>query len=358
MKLLPPDLERSSMDFSKEGSDIRFGLNSIKGVSEKSLDSLSDFRSLKNPNKFNTFISAKNSGLNIGILSSLIQAGCLPEYDSSRSLLVLESQSFNLLTDREKRCVMELGKKFNYKLLDIIAEASKGLLASDGKLLMKESRFETFKKKYDKYKQIYLQNKKFEKFANWYFETKLLGYSYSGDLKSVFNDSETIYNSLNFYDDSSCRGKFIGVVSDFFKGVSRNGNKYFKMVLNDEYGKYPVMFMDNSRGNKYSDYVESGKKLPIKDDIIAIIGSKSSDIIFADNIIPLQEKNLHETRRLNLMEILPNFTPRVQQAIKMAKQSAISLEHEVVEPIHLLAGILKFNTAFLKLLIMGLFWKK
>jgi len=290
IKLLPPDLERSSMDFSKEGDHIRFGLNSIKGVSEKSLNALSEFRSLDKPNKFNTFVSAKQAGLNIGILSSLIQAGCLPEYQSSRSLLVLEAQSFNLLTDREKKCVIQLGKKFDYKLLDIIAKAKEGMLASDNKPLMKESRFNTFKNKYNKYKEIYLQNKKYEKFANWFFETKLLGYSYSGDLKSVFCGNEDIYNSLNFYDEGRARGKFIGVVADVFKGVSRNGNKYFKMIISDEYGKYPVMFMDNSRGSKYTDYVDSGKKLPEKDDIIAIIGGKSSDIVFADNIIPLKEK--------------------------------------------------------------------
>lgn len=290
MKLLPPDLERSQMDFAKEGDHIRFGLNSIKGVSEKSLEALGKFRSSDKPNKFNTFVAAKQSGLNIGILSSLIQAGCLPEYDSSRPLLVLEAQSFNLLTDREKKCVIEIGEKYDYKLLDIIAEAHKGLLASDGKPLMKESRFNTFKSKYDKYKAIYLQNKKHEQFANWYFETKLLGYSYSGDLKSVFNESEIIYNSNNFYDEKSCRGKFIGIVNDYYKGVSRNGNKYFKMILSDEYGKYPVMFMDNSRGNKYSDYLELGNQLPEKGDIIAIIGTKSSDIIFADYLLPLKEK--------------------------------------------------------------------
>lgn len=291
MELLPPDLERSSMDFIKENSNIRFGLNSIKGVSEKSLDSLRTFRSSKNPNKFNIFVSAKQAGLNVGILSSLIQAGCLPGYQCSRSLLVLEAQSFNLLTDREKRCVIEIGEKFQYKLLDIIAKAKEGMLASDGKPLMKESRFNTFKNKYDKYKQIYLQNKKFEKFANWYFENKLLGYSYSSDLKSVFNDSETVCNSMDFYDfDSGQRGKYIGVVNDIFKGISRNGNKYVKFILSDEYGKYPVMFMDNRRGTKYSDYLDAGNKLPEKNDIISVFGSKGSDIVFADTVSPLKEK--------------------------------------------------------------------
>ena len=119
-------------------------------------------------------MSAKQAGLNIGILSALIQAGALSGGDCSRSLLVLVAQSFNLLTDREKRNVMLLGKKYDYKLLDIIVAAKEGLIGDDGKPLMKESRFQTFKKKYEKYKEIYLQNKTFEKFANWYFENKIV----------------------------------------------------------------------------------------------------------------------------------------------------------------------------------------
>jgi ATP-dependent Clp protease ATP-binding subunit ClpC len=50
------------------------------------------------------------------------------------------------------------------------------------------------------------------------------------------------------------------------------------------------------------------------------------------------------------MEILPNFTPRVQQAMKMAKQSAISLEHQKVEPLHLLGGVFKVQNSFFQAL--------
>jgi DNA polymerase-3 subunit alpha len=299
-KLLPPDLARSNMDFAKEGKNLRFGLNSIKGISEKSLSSLRQFRKSDNPTKFDIFISAKEAGLNIGILSALIQAGCLSEYDCSRSLLVLEAQSFNLLTDREKRNVIFLGERYNFKLLDIIHEAKNGLIAEDGKPLMKESRFNTFKKKYLKYKDIYLKNRKFEKFANWYFETKLLGYSYSHELKEVFEDGEVIYNSLNYYSmNSNERGKFMGVVNDSFKGVSRNGNKYLKLIISDEYGKYPVMICDNRRGAKYTEFLERGNKVPEKNDILAVVGSKGADIVFADNLIPLNEKIYMKLSDLN-----------------------------------------------------------
>ncbi len=300
IKLLPPDLAKSNMDFSKEGKNLRFGLNSIKGISEKSLTSLKEFRKSDNPTKFDIFISAKEAGLNIGILSALIQAGCLSEYDCSRSLLVLEAQSFNLLTDREKRNVILLGEKYDFKLLDIIHEAKNGLIAEDGKPLMKESRFNTFKQKYLKYKDIYLKNRKFEKFANWYFETKLLGYSYSHELKEVFEDGEVIYNSLNYYSmNSNERGKFMGVVNDSFKGVSRNGNKYLKLIISDEYGKYPVMICDNRRGAKYTEFLERGNKVPEKNDILAVVGSKGADIVFADNLIPLNEKIYMKLSDLN-----------------------------------------------------------
>ena len=53
------------------------------------------------------------------------------------------------------------------------------------------------------------------------------------------------------------------------------------------------------------------------------------------------------------MEILPNFTPRVQQAIKMAKQEAISLEHQIIQPIHLLVGIFKVQNSFFEAVHQG-----
>lgn len=46
------------------------------------------------------------------------------------------------------------------------------------------------------------------------------------------------------------------------------------------------------------------------------------------------------------MEILPNFTPRVQQAIKIAKQTAITFKTQKVEPLHLLSGIFKVQNSF------------
>jgi len=161
--LLQPNLIKSQFDFTVDKNNIRFGLNSIKGVSQKSLKALSDFRDTKNSNKYDIFLSAKQAGLNIGVVSALMQAGALSESDSSsRPRLVLEAQAFNLLTDREKRNFIALGEKYQYDILNSIhAAKSESLLADDGRPLMKESRFATFKKKYDKYKLIYDKNKNY-----------------------------------------------------------------------------------------------------------------------------------------------------------------------------------------------------
>lgn len=293
IKLLSPDLAKSNMDFSIEGENIRFGLNSIKGVSEKSLQSLKDFRSSDTPTKYDIFLAAKQAGLNIGVLSALIQAGALQSKGSNRSLMVLEAQAFNLLTEREKRNFILLGEKYEYKLLNCISDAKKGeLVGDDGKPLMKESRFKTFKKKYDVYKSIYDKNKPYETFANWYFETELLGYSHSANLKTCFNDS---YNSLLDSRDlkimeSDEKGKFIGVVDDCIKRTSRNGNKYMKLSISDEFGKYDAMLLNSRRGNFYDRYFESKNKTPSKKSIIVAYGRKGEDIVFLDSLNIMDEK--------------------------------------------------------------------
>jgi DNA polymerase III alpha subunit len=284
MKLLPPDLAKSSMDFTVEGKDIRYGLNCIKGVSEKSLQSIVDFRESEISNKFDVFLAAKDAKINIGVLSSLIQAGALSSFGNSRSRMALEAQAFNILTDREKRNFIALGPKHSYDVLNILGTEvlKKQSVGDDNKPLMKESRTETFLKKYRLYKNIYDKNKSFEKFANWYFENQLLGYSYTHTLRDVFKNEAG--NLMNCYEVCSAETKegvkFVGVVKDCSRRlVSRNNNRYIRLTLADELGRIDCMFFDP----KLEKYLEE-KGLPEKDSIITIVGKKSDDIVFVDDM--------------------------------------------------------------------------
>ena len=291
---MQPNLIKSKFDFTVDGNNIRFGLNSIKGVSQKSLKALSDFRNAENSNKYDVFLSAKQAGLNIGVVSALIQAGALSEDSTlSRPRLVLEAQAFNLLTDREKRNFIAIGPDFNYDILESIHKAKHdNLIGDDGKPIIKESRFVTFKKKYDNYKKIYEQNVQYENFANWYFEKKLLGYSYSLKLKEVFeNEYQSIKNSLHYYSmEDNEKAKFVGVVEDSFRKTSVNGNQYIKVLLSDEFGNMPAMMVDSRRGRTCTEYIEQGNKIPDKDNIVIIAGRKAKDILFVDSMSIVDEK--------------------------------------------------------------------
>jgi len=299
IKLLPPDLIKSDMDFTIEGKNIRYGLNSIKGISEKSLQNLKDFRDSERSNKYDIFLTAKSAGLNIGTLSALIQAGAMSSCSNgSRSLLVLEAQAFNILTDREKRNFVEMGEKKNYQLLDCIAETQRTkMLGDDGRILMPEKRFGTFKKKYGAYKKIYLQNKSHEQFANWYFERKLLGYSYTYKLTEVFRDADV--NNLLYATEMEerDRGKFIGVVQDVIKRRSRNGNDYIRFTVSDETATTDGLLLNGrsqvngrwQQNNRVDRFLEKNK-LPKKDSIVVFTARKGDDILFLDNISVIDEQ--------------------------------------------------------------------
>jgi len=302
IKLLGPHILKSETDFSIQGDNIRFGLSSIKGISEKTIDKLKNFKSDQS-NKFEVFEAAKEVGVSIGIISALIQAGALDGFSFSRSRVVLEAQLWNLLTDKEKVLSMEYGSSLEYDLLKTIKKLSQTKNES-GKLLIKESRLETIKKKYDPYLKIYQQNNKSESFANWFYENKLLGYSYNNTLLEIFhpkmpsliptNEVQASENNRVIY--------FVGKVEESSEWVSKNEKKTrtFKMIVSDELGSIPVLtFNDKIDFNKSV----NNDTLPQKDDIVIVKGTKKQDCVFAETfgiqtlkiytrLSELKEKNL------------------------------------------------------------------
>jgi DNA polymerase III alpha subunit len=185
VELLPPSLTKSKMDFSIEGKDIRFGLSSIKGISEKTIEKINNFKR-EHANKFELFQSSKEAGLGIGVLSALIQAGTLDSISNNRVLLVYEAQLWNILTDREKKYVMNYAKDYDNSISKTIKALVETVKDEKSKPVIKTSRFETIKKHSEKYKSIYNQNKISQDFANWWYENKLLGYTSNKRLIDIF----------------------------------------------------------------------------------------------------------------------------------------------------------------------------
>ena len=293
MKLLPPHIIKSDMDFSLEGKNIRFGLLSIKGISEKSIERINNFRN-KYSNKFEIFEASEEAGLTIGMLSALIQAGALDGFSQSRSKIVLEAQLWNLLTKREKRFCVPLAEKFDYDLVKIL-KYLKEFKDEKNKVVVKESRFETIKRKYEPYKQIYLLNNKSETFANWYYEKHLLGYTYGTQLKDIFLEKFPNLTSVRELSikplDSEVQ--LMANVLDTYSGVSKNKNKYIRFELSDDTGLYKAMIVNNKRDTtKVEDFVEANDGMPEKGSIVYVKGTKKEDIIFA-NVVRNQSQKVY-----------------------------------------------------------------
>jgi DNA polymerase-3 subunit alpha len=297
IKLLPPHILKSQLDFSIEEHDIRFGLLSIKGISDKSIEKITSFRH-PHSNKFEIFQAATECKLGIGILSSLIQAGAMADEmpgkeKASRSRVVLEAQLWNLLTDNEKKFCLERAEKFDFNLTSII----KSLLTElneKNKPLIKASRFETIKKKYQPYLEIYTKNKEHEAFANWYYERTLLGYAYFTTLKEIF--SEFTYGLMTVREvlaaPLNSKVKFIGVGRDAYTGTSKKKTKYFKLVVADETDEITALVFDTGYALGVEKCKEINGGLPKDDNIVIVTGTKKEDAIFAEDIV-VQDKKVY-----------------------------------------------------------------
>lgn len=300
IKLLPPNLFKSNMNFSIEGNDIRYGLNSIKGISSKSIESLVAFRGQSFDGKYDVFEAAKECGINIAVLAALIQAGAMDDSTEGRSRLVLEAQAFNLLTDREKRNFIKFKDRFGEDILQAIADVlEKGAIGDDNKPIMKPSRFETFKKKFENYRKIFNENKPYKKFSNWWYENTLLGYSYSHDLKDCFEETYGTMNSLKEANDLPERTNYKTVcqVKDYFTRTSQNGNKYMIIEASDNTASSKFIFMDNSREEKLTEFLNTYKMS--KEAILVLNASKNSDSSFVNSARVIDTKIMMKLKDLN-----------------------------------------------------------
>ena len=291
IKLLRPHVIKSEMDFSIEGQDIRFGLLSVKGISDKSIEKLNSFRN-KYSNKFEIFQAAEEADLNIGVLCSLIQAGALTGFKQSRSKIVLEAQLWNILTTKEKRYVISFAEKFDHDLIKIIKHLNT-FTDEKNKVIIKGSRLETIKNKYEPYLKIYNQNSKSESFANWYYEKRLLGYTYEKSLRDIFIEKKEDLMTINEILDLPVNSKlaFVAEIMDSYSGTSKNEKKtrFLRLNTGDETGNINVLLFNDKIDNNKT--LNKDKNFEEKN-IVIFKGIKKEDCIFAD-IAAIQDHQIY-----------------------------------------------------------------
>lgn len=288
IKLLPPDLIKSKMDFSLEDGNIRYGLADVKGINTKSIEKLSLFQGSYS-NKMQVFQNAKDAGISMSVLCPLIQAGALTGFKESRTKMVFEAQVWNKLTQKEKTFATKLAPQFNNNLFDII-RYMRDNVTEDGKPYIKESRMATLRRDTEAYKKIYEINKKNEKFANWWYEKKLLGFACKDRLKDIFYGQLRLVGleEINSHINKSIT--VIGTAKSVHKRVSKNKNEYIDIVLEDEKSELKVKLFKNQ--NKIELCEERNGRLPEKGDILVVKGQAKQDCLFAEEVV-VQNLNIY-----------------------------------------------------------------
>ena len=281
LELLPPHIIKSSMDFTIEGPNIRFGLLSIKGISDKSIEKLNNFKN-EYSNKFEIFQAASESKLGIGILCSLIQAGTLEGLSKSRTKAVYEAQLWNMLTVKEKKWALSFAEEYDFDLVKIVKKLQT-FKDEKSKEIIKESRYETIKRKSEGYKEIYKRNSTSQSFANWYYENLLLGYTYDITLRDIFQqyESKNLMSISTVSDLENDNVFYIGRVDKIHRGTSRNGNDYIKMTVSDHSSAINTMIFSKRMENSIS---ANNNKVFEKGDIVIVDGTKKEDVVFANKI--------------------------------------------------------------------------
>jgi len=290
IELLPPHITKSLMDFSVEGKNIRFGLLSIKGISDKSIEKLNNFKK-DTSTKFEVFEAASEAGLTIGILCALIQAGTFQGFKQSRTKIAYEAQLWNVLTKREKKLCIELTNDFEHDLVKVVKHIS-SKKDEKSKPLIKESRMETIKRKSKPYREIFKKNNFSESFANWYYENHLLGYTYGKTLRDIF-----LKDSPNLEPIAQVNGKekgedviFTGTINDKpATRMSKKGNRYFVADVGDETSNVKVMMF----GNRIDGCEEQNGSLPKEKNIVVVKGQKQEDDTVFANSITIQTNKIY-----------------------------------------------------------------
>lgn len=259
--LMPPHLNKSDRGFSVNDGKILFGLEAIKGVGEKFVDSLLDERANGKFENFNNFYERMNPSNTVVI--ALTKAGAIPCKDKRRFLLQFADSQ---IAQKEYKPVVSLPKlsvlKEKYGIdTDVIRDKAERLRLYN---IEKEKEYiETQKEKYNKsmteFNEKYLQNEKF-----WEF-----------DALSVFINNNPFVEAYKYiktpFDEveDGNKGLVVGIIANIQKKKDRNGKQFAFLWMYSAFGLIEVICW-HTQYKQYEDLIKRGNQ-------IAMLCQKSDD---------------------------------------------------------------------------------
>lgn len=257
LKIYPPSIHSKQFYFHPYKDGIRIGIAGLRGVAEKTLKQLKGL-DIQLTDKFHLFDTFKEVGLNITVFESFAKAGCFSDFSDNRGRLCLEARAWNFLTDREKNLIRPFGVKYQWDILQILAEIKEGTLVDGkGKPIMKlegtekrKSRWGSFYAKFAPYKTKYIEYSKNKFLNNYLAEKNVCGFAFTNELYEIYVEKMPELSRIEDIKSGEAEEwYFVGQITEILSRTSKNGNRYRKYIVEGDTDEIEVFFFYDGKND-------------------------------------------------------------------------------------------------------------
>lgn len=250
LAVLPPSINKSEANFSTDGKDIRFGLGGLRNVGSAAKGIIDERNSSGLYTSYTDFLyrMGSNQRLDKRILVSLIEAGCLDEFDRS-------SRNAKLLAVEETASLVSSCKKLSatkHSLVEMLEEAGRknpaNLINMDYDKTVPEMDKRTLLAKEDEVMGFYLSGHPMDEFDDMI--GKSLNVYYIFDIVKQFDVSEDDSGDDESVKDIVLRNTLIaGIIKEITKKYDKNGNPWWTFSVEDKTGIIKATYFNGKRAN-------------------------------------------------------------------------------------------------------------
>jgi DNA polymerase-3 subunit alpha len=252
VELLPPHLNKSERGFKVDNSKILFGLEAIKGIGEKFVDSLIEERNIDKFENFTNFYERMNPSN--AVVIALVKAGAIPCKNKRNFLLQFASKQFE---KKPYKAVVSLPKlsvlKEKYGIdTDIIKDKDKRLELYN---IEKEKEYlelqdDKYKKSMEEFNEKYLQNEQF-----WEFDA-LSVFINDNPFVEAYKYIETPFDEV----EEGSKGLVVGIIANIQKKKDRNGKQFAFLWMYSAFGLIEVICW-HTQYKQYEDLIKRGNQI-------------------------------------------------------------------------------------------------
>ncbi|HIU83053.1 MAG TPA: DNA polymerase III subunit alpha [Candidatus Faecicola pullistercoris] len=320
IKVLPPDINKSSLKFKTEGKCVRFGLMAIKNVGEQVVNAIISEREKNGPYTDLENLLRRNDEINLNkrMVENMIKGGAFDCFGRTRSSLIASYEQLMDIVSHDKKN----SATGQISLFDDFAESEPAALSS--------FKYPDYRE-YDDVDKLIFEKQVLGMYAtghplNSYKET-LKRYSfntsklYSGEdaEESDIDEERPIYD-VGLNDSRVVMG---GVLSSFEKKLSKKNGKYVGSgVLEDLYGSVSILV--------FADALEKYKSLLKENSFVAVSGR----LRISDNEATIMVSSVQE---------LEKCETKKQDGVKTEKSAVVYLKTDKQNDIAAIQSVLKLH---------------